>query len=131
MNAPEPLYVIGSDGSQGDHDRSRFVGTLAKCRVRYPKFDPDADPPPGVWFANLEDSLGYLINPESADARRLYLECTGDVAATSGDVCQWLLEEASRMPFLRGALALIARRQRAITAAHLRQLLQEQMQDAA
>lgn len=127
---PKPLFVVGSDRDAYD-PRDLLIGTLAEVRRRYPAFNPNADPQAGVWFADLAVSLGFLINPESADARQMYSACTGDAVAASGDVYVWLVDEASHMPVLRGALALIAHRQRAITAAHLRQLLQEKEEQDA
>jgi hypothetical protein len=120
---PLPLFVIGSD--RDGYDPHLHVGTLAEVRRRYPAFNAVADPQAGVWFADLRFSLGFLINPESAEASELYVACTGETKAAPKAVYAWLADDASHLPHLSAALALIARRQGAIADDHLRQLLRE------
>jgi len=117
--AAEPLFAIGSD------DEGTFVGTLAECCARHPECDPESEEEQPVWFGDLRLHLGHLIDPSSPDAQELYRAATGAPNAAVGDVRAWLLNEAQDKRYLQFALAVIAYRQQALKAEHLRQLLLE------
>jgi hypothetical protein len=121
---PVPLFVVGRDHEAYD-PRYLLIGTLAELRQRYPAFDSDADPPPGLWFANPRFSIGILINPDSTTARALYVACTDETKAAPEAVYAWLADDASQRRHLHAASVLIARRQADISDQQLRQLLLE------